>query len=347
MTHSVELQYSDTYKYLASSLIYDSVTDLNHLDEMTRSQIAWLSVYNQLLLALAQGNIFDFPTDVDIKARIERLNLLEFETSQVISTILPQFEEAQRPLMAIKSFLPFRYIDTNLDLVTVHPKQWSDYVNQLRSLGYQQFRNLADLREPMKATFFKPEVDLKIHLHRAVSWNGLMYLPLDQVWQRRRLIEVGQHPVAIPSAEDEMLIMAAHACFENKYISLHELLYWHHLVNLDLDWDYMVETAVSSNWHHGFLTFQSIINELAGLLDISVTIPIQLPAVSLTERVWFPYIMPIKQTFLVTGSKLKLDIQAKQWRHLPRELFSFTLVDGLWMYRKAYRKRRKVLKICS
>lgn len=347
MTHSTNLQYSDAYRHLASALINDSVADLNDLDEMMRCQIAWLSVYNQLLLALVQDAVFDFSMDTDLMARIERLNLLEIETSQVVSDMLPQFEEAQRPLLAIKSFLPFAYVDTNLDLVTVHPDQWASYVDDLCQLGYRQFRNLADLREPMKATFFKPGIDLKIHLHSAVSWNGLMYLPLAPVLQRKRLIEINGYPVAIPSAEDEMLIMAAHACFENKYVSLHEVLYWHHLVNLDLDWDYMAKTAVTFNWYHGFFTFQSIISELANLLNIGVAVPIQSLPVSLTEEVWFPYILPIKQTVSVTGSKLKQDIQAKQWRQLPRELFSFTFVDGLWMYRKAYRKRQKVLQICS
>jgi len=238
-------------------------------------------------------------------------------------------------------------VDTNLDLVTVYPDQWADYVNYLHSLEYQQFRNLADLREPMKVTFFKPDVSLKIHLHKAVSWNGLVYLPLDLVWQRKRVINIGEYPVSIPSVEDEMLIMAAHACFENKYISLHEILYWHYLVSLDLDWDHMKETAVTYNWHQGFLVFQSVINELAGLLGMNVTLPINLPSVSLTEKVWFPYIMPIKQTCSVTAAKLKKDVQAKQWRQLPRELFSYTLVDSVWMYRKAHRKRHKVLRICS
>lgn len=347
MTQSIELQYRQTYRQIAASIINRTISNINLLDENLKYQIAWVAAYNQLLLALTKEEIFNFQNEFRLRSRIQRLNLLESETQQVVRNLLPLFEDADLPLVAIKSFLPFAYVDTNLDLLTIYPEKWTQYVKCLHSLGYRQFRNLGDLREPGKASYYKKDVELIIHLHSAVSWNGLDYLPLDQVLQRKQIKVIEGHPVKIPSPEDEMLIMAAHAIFENKYISLHELLYWHHLVQSNLDWEYMVDTAAALNWDRGFITLQSVLNQLAYLIGIGVTIPVQLITVPMTEKVWFPYILPIKQTFAVTTSKLIKDIRAKKWRQLPREIFSFSLVDGLWMYRKAYRKRLKVQRICS
>ncbi|MCP5095250.1 MAG: hypothetical protein GY943_06840, partial [Chloroflexi bacterium] len=56
----------------------------------------------------------------------------------------------------------------------------------------------------------------------------------------------------------------------------------------------------------------------------------------------FPYLLPVRQTFLYSWRKLQQDLLEGHIRQLPRQLFSYSFVDAVWMYRKAWRKQRKV-----
>lgn len=238
-----------------------------------------LAKANHLLLAVWQGQGCPDNLGAAWAEQVKKATQFEAETAVAVQEIIPRFAAVDLPLLTIKSFLPFPYSDSNLDIVTAKPERQAAYKASLRELGYRPFRNLADLREPMKQTYQKDGVSLRLHLHTAVSWNGVVYLPLEQVWHRRRLWPVAGGSVWIPSAEDELLIMAAHAWFENKLVSLHEILYWRELVQANLDWDYLGKTAQEAGWHKGFMQFLGIVNQLAALLAIPTTIPLTLPAV--------------------------------------------------------------------
>jgi len=342
MTYSVKLQCATVYRQIAALVL--GLTDWPE----TVAPEAWpLAKVNYLLLALWRSQDQQEAPPEAWGQHLASLAQLEEETAVAVRDIIPRFAYAGLPLLAIKSFLPFPYVDSNLDLVTSDPDRLPDYLAILHELGYRRYRNLADLREPMKQTYATPDVGLRLHLHTAVSWNGVVYLPLAQVWRRRRSWPIDGGPVWIPSAEDELLIMAAHALFENKLVSLHEVLYWYRLVTADLDWTYIIETANDYGWQHGLLQFMAVMRRLTALLDISVDLPLSVPPIALSSPVWFPYIIPLAQNWQVTGRKLALDLRPGLWRGLPRRLFSYLLVDHFWMYRKAYRKRREVTAVCS
>jgi hypothetical protein len=342
MTRSAKLQCASAYKQITASIL--GLTDRSLPIEAE----AWpLAKVNYLLLALWRSQPNEATLDVAWRKRLTLLAQLETETADAVRDIIPRFVAAGLPLLTIKSFLPFPYVDSNLDLVMVKPDCSQDYVNLLHKLDYRRYRNLADLREPMKQTYQVEGVKLRLHLHTAVSWNGIVYLPLAQVWQRRRPWGTEGGPVWIPSAEDELLIMAAHAWFENKLVSLHELLYWYRLVTVNLDWAYITETARQYGWYRGLSQFLAIMSQLATLLDIPVNLPVSLPPVTLATPVWFPYIFPLAQSWQVTGHKLAADVRRGLWQKIPRQLFSYVLVDHFWMYRKAYRKRQEVTAVCS
>ncbi|MCB8965966.1 MAG: nucleotidyltransferase family protein [Ardenticatenaceae bacterium] len=343
MTPSPKLQCAAAYQQIVAASLGKQATT-----EPLLPAVWPLAKANHLLLAVWRGQ--GCPEDLDAAwtEQVNKAAQFEAETAVAVQEIIPQFTAVDLPLFAIKSFLPFPYADSNLDIVTAKPERQAEYKALLRELGYRPFRNLADLREPMKQTYQKDGVRLRLHLHTAVSWNGVVYLPLGQVWQRRRLWPTADQSVWIPSAEDELLIMAAHAWFENKLVSLHEILYWRELVQTDLDWAYLTKTAQEAGWSKGFMQFMGIVSQLASLLGIPTTIPLPLPTVPLSDSIWLPYVFPVRQNWPVTSQKMAADWRRGEWHKLPRQLFSYLLVDHFWMYRKAYRKWREVTAVsCS
>ncbi len=342
MTRSVKLHCASAYRQITSIV-------LDREDKPAKvAPEAWmLAEANCLLLALWRSQGDQIPSDNAWNQRIFSLIRMETETADAVREIIPLFAAAGLPLLAIKSFLPFPYVDSNLDLVTGKPDHLPDYLALLQKLGYRRYRTLADLREPMKQTHAAPGVSLRLHLHTAISWNGVVYLPFMQVWERKCSWTSEGGPIWIPSAEDELLIMAAHALFENKIVSLHEVLYWYKLVTTDLDWAYIIKTAQHYGWKRGFLQFMATTNQLANLLSIPVTLPLSLPSVPLCAPIWLPYIFPLSHNWHVTSHKLATDIRQGLWWGVPRRLFSYLLVDHFWMYRKAYRKRREISSKCS
>lgn len=344
MIHSVELQCEPAYNYIVKSLLFG--TGLS-VDKLSRVRAYHLAKSNHVLFALTKVSpVFEnLPESCHQELMI--LNRLRIETEDVVQKILPKFSAKHLPFLAIKSFLPFPYVDTNLDLVTARPIDKSKYIAELKSLGYNRKWNLADLREPMKETYQSANRILTLHIHTAISWNGVIYLPLSQIWERRRLFEMVGGSVWIPSPEDELLIMAAHALFENKTVSMHELVYSWHLISSGLDWEYICKVVMEWGWHYGFVRFMCVINDLSALLGNPLELRLPLPPFRLAPKVWLPYVIPFAQSLGITVRKLGWDLKNDKWRRLPRQLLSYTLVDGVWMYRKAYRKQREVKEICS
>lgn len=319
--------------------------------DVSIKKVLHLAKANDLLLAVGDelklvngGGLF--PSDY--KARYQRAKSLEENTHRLISQVLVAFERAGLPLLTIKSFLPFPYADNNIDLVAVEIASIGAYRNVLDKLGFKHWSSLADLREPYKRNYHAPEREKEneaypmLHLHQAISWNGIEYADLSTIWRRHRLMDVGGTQVPVPSFEDAVLIMAAHAIFENKYVMLKELVHLQWLTAHRLDWGYIVQSAESLFWKEALFAFLSTASALADLLNLVVKIELDLPPVQGAPHLPLPYLFPIRQTFAVSWSKLGQDLGSGHWRALPRQLFSYFFVDSVWMYRKAWRKRRAV-----
>jgi hypothetical protein len=251
------------------------------------------------------------------------------------------------PLLTIKSFLPFPYVDSNVDVVAVNMSKTDRYRHCIQQLGFRRLRSLADVREPMKEMYYyvnhkSDNAYPRLHLHSAISWNGVVYLDLPQVWERRTYHSVNDLEIPIPSPEDEILIMAAHAMFENKYITLHELMYLQHLTTQTIDWDYVFRAAQDKLWHSALSTFLGTAYGLGQALNLDIKI-------NMTERIvnmqshstTFPWILPLAKTLGAGGHKLFQDLRHKRIKNVPRQIFTYLLVDPLWMYRKARRKVNK------
>jgi hypothetical protein len=338
------------WHYLVSLLVHQGWPVPMDVSAISMERALHLAKANDLLLAVGnalkltqEGGLFPSIYEVSY----QRAKSLEESTHQLISEVLAACERAGLALLTIKSFLPFSYADSNIDLVAVETAQIGAYRNVLHELGYKRWFSLADLREPYKRMYRasdrgKNQTYPMLHLHRAISWNGVEYVNLATVWRRHRLMDVGAIQVPVPSFEDEVLIMAAHAIFENKYITLKELVYLQWLAEHQLDWGYVVRSAESLFWREALDIFLSTALVLAKALNLVIKVEIDLPSPQSAPRLFLPYLLPVRQTFAVSWEKLRRDLASGRWRTLPRQLFSYFFVDVVWMYRKARRKCRAI-----
>lgn len=267
----------------------------------------------------------------------------------LIDNIINNCLKNELPLLTIKSFLPFSFIDTNIDIVAVDLKNFKTYKNIIENLSYKRMRNLADLREPDKEMYsmtkekssFYPLYP-KLHLHRRISWNGITYINLNNVWNRHQYRYVLHHNIAIPvpSPEDELLIIAAHALFENKYITLCDMAHLNWILNQDLNWDYAMRAAKEYNWVEGFLKYISTVMLLLKNLGFIFYFEPKLPLPMKTSTDNFPILLPPANTLNITLSKMFKDLINKEINKIPRELFSYIFVETIWMYYKAFKKKK-------
>lgn len=279
--------------------------------------------------------------------RYQLLQARRRNTADLMAELLPAFQKAGLPVLTMKSFLPFAYVDSNVDLFAVQSERWQAYIQRLHALGFVRWRSLADWREPRKKIYRRYAAADKerrhpyVHLHQAVSWNGVVYLDLEAVAARQRQLIWQGVAVPAPAAADELLIMAAHAYFENKFISLHELLYFYYLCQEEVDWTAVSAAAARYHWEHAWLYFLERMTAWAARAGLPLPEALSGSAQrSVTLRM--PCLLPPMHTFAVSWRKLGMDVGNGRLRELPRQLLSYTVVDGLWMYRKAWRKRKAV-----
>lgn len=269
----------------------------------------------------------------------------------LIDNLMEACIELELPLLTIKSFLPFPFIDTNIDIVAVDFKNLNMYRKIINQLGFVRARNLADLREPDKEMYAKIKTEAsfdqlspKLHLHRQISWNGVTYINLNNVWQRHQYRTISHHNIKIPvpSPEDELLIIAAHALFENKYITLCDLAHLNWIFNQDLDWDYAERAAREYNWTHGFLKFVSTALLLLKTMGFDFYIEPKLPHPITTRTDYFPILLSPAKTFNITINKMYNDFMNREIKKIPWELFSYFFIETIWMYYKAFKKQKKL-----
>lgn len=301
--------------------------------------------------------------DSRINKVYEEQRLMAIEMAEVAHELIALFEGEEIRLLPIKTFLQFPYVDDDLDIVIVDNDRLSDCREILLRNGYRYLKSRSSLREPKKRFFLPKGGDkkgLRIHLHFAVSWNGVDYLDIKRVWERRRSIKVGDYEMPIPSTEDEILIMAAHSVHENRYILLGEMLQLKLLTkDKDIDWDYIMTSAKEHNWLAGLYLFLALSNKITMKISQEQAVPkwflvrlagynkvlrfIESSLVSrdvFTNDVSFPVIMPFFLTSFTFFSKFFSDLKEKRIRELGREFIAYTLVDWavFWRFKKDLRR---------
>jgi hypothetical protein len=272
-------------------------------------------------------------------------------------------------LIPMKTFLQFPYVDDDLDIILVENDNIARCRGLLEENEYRYLKSRSSLREPKKRFYFPKGEDnsgLRIHLHWAVSWNGVDYLDIRTVFARRREINVDGCKIPIPSVEDEILIMAAHAVHENRYILLGEMLQLQHLTQQEnLNWEYILASAQSYNWSAGLYLFLVLATTIMKKLNQEIPIPVSVLArlaqnsssLHFMERSlssWgdsgkdlrFPVIMPPFLTSFAFLDKYLLDLKEKKKsaREMGRELLAYTAVDWavFWRFGKEMRELNRL-----
>jgi len=201
--------------------------------------------------------------------------------------------------------------DEDLDIVLVNKSQLNQAREALKRSGFFLCNNLSKIRETDKDFYCSKSLPYKIHLHRALSWNTIEYLDINKTWKRKIWI----NDLPIPSPEDEILIIAAHSIFENKYIKKIEFEHYHKLIKNRVDWDYIENVAREFHWVKALNLFRKTINQ--------------------KQRIF-----PIGNLFSVSMHKLICDMLSGKILRLPRLFFTYFLVDYFWCYRKAKSKAK-------
>ena len=128
--------------------------------------------------------------------------------------------------------------------------------------------------------------------------------------------------------------------FENKYLTLHELIYLHFLNEVGIDWERVERLASDKQWWKGLVWLLSVSQAMCQALNLEFEVPFAETAVALEPNWHLPYQLPLSKTMQIGWLKFKADIQRGQIQTAPRQLFSYTLVDPVWMMRKSRRKCR-------
>ncbi|MDA2932725.1 hypothetical protein MYX82_00115 [Acidobacteria bacterium AH-259-D05] len=269
------------------------------------------------------------------------------------SAVNELFKRQRLPILFIKSFLSFPYIDTNLDVVAVKQNDHRVYRRHLVEARFRRLRDLSDLREPEKEFYARKasgDYAPLLHLHSMISWNGIPYLNVQQVYSRRRYWDYRGATLPIPCPEDELLIAAGHAVFENKYVLLRDVFYLAHLVSShDMDWEYIEKVALTFNWKTGLCVYLKRINQIAMHIPLKPTPdlppwgaggPDNLPLADSQLVAPLPILWPFRITFRPAMEKLLLDLKACKISRIPRQLFSYLFVDYFWTYCRHVRRQR-------
>jgi hypothetical protein len=346
-----------------------------YLEDSSNPDVNLLHLENgkilQAFLKLAEGNSVDMALILTLNSEdnlnscsindhrmvpmVEKTERFRHQTMDLMRILIQRFERENLPILTIKSFLPIPYADSNIDVVVVNNNNLTAYQKILEKIDFHkltQRTNRTDFREPKKKMYaYSGDIQYpQIHLHRAISWNGIDYLDLAIAWDRRRSFEVEDFSIPIPSPEDEVLIMAAHSIFENKYITIGELIHLSTLMSEEFDWDYTIRQTEIYHWSPALSLWLKTVDTLCNRIDLKVEIPEcvydkmsvkESSTVFLSDSEQFPYVYPRVSIVRVLFNKLISDILAGNLKQLPRQLFSYSIVDLVWAYRNALRKRLK------
>lgn len=243
----------------------------------------------------------------------------------------------------LKSFRYYPFVDHNLDLVILDKEE--AFIEQLLQKGFKPYPNLADIREPWKKFYQHPSTSVLLHLHRQVSWNGIIALDKTEVFARCRKTTVQDVEISIPCPEDHFLIMAAHCLFENYYLNLGEILQLNHLLNTGLDFKKIYSYLHQYHWRNGLNLFNNHLASLLKYLDLS---PHQLPVsrfYRLDPLLNFPYYLNYIHLLPFYFLKIIQDLLTRPL-NIPRQLFTYLFVGPIWQYswkrfKKIWRKNKE------
>ncbi|MFH2139023.1 MAG: nucleotidyltransferase family protein [Candidatus Omnitrophota bacterium] len=240
------------------------------------------------------------------------------------------FKDKGIEFITIKSFLQFPFVDSDIDILVL---DYHKSKKVLKDAGFRLKYNLSNLREPDKCVMQDGNLRVVCHLHENLSWNGIVTINKDEVLKRSRTISINGRDVKIPSSEDEVLINAAHAIFENYHIKLSEVIAFYGL-NGNLDWDYIMAMARRYEWGQGvkiYLSGLKLIFEYLGIKqEINEAVLGQADFVDINV---FPCFFKYKQLLTnVYHEKMFKLVRERKIKDLLWQLYVYYIVGIFWKY---------------
>lgn len=176
----------------------------------------------------------------------------------------------------LPKFTFFRREQSDID-VLVPPEDFDSVLKLLQSRGYK----VTSVQSPWKVTLAKWIENRRtaVHVHSRLHWypwDPLEFVPSGNLWQRAQTISLDDSvKVLIPCAEDSILILAAHAMFEDRGISLSDVFQLDGIVLRfrEINWREIADIAYENGWCSDLLAFLENVNYLSYSLYGKTLVP--------------------------------------------------------------------------
>lgn len=142
----------------------------------------------------------------------------------------------------------FPYRSDNLDLL-YKPRDVDKVRATLVRMGYVELKNMEEPHKYLFRKFHAGRSVSALHVHAHVGWM-VSFLDEEALWQRYSRAQ-DDPLVAVPAPEDALLITLAHCFYEDKRVSLLDVLKFAHCVRQGVDWTEVYRVATWRGWRDG------------------------------------------------------------------------------------------------
>jgi len=250
----------------AAPIVVDAIwrdIPVGPLDEATAARAVAIARRNHVAARLARAAPSIFA------AELERTQSLSDSFMRNLTEVSQRLTAAGTTPTLVKCPPPTDGVYSNFDLV-VGRGGWD---RAIAAVGSWAVRRSAHRLEPDKL-LLHPRTGPSAHLHRDVSWFGVLVIPAEHL----RTVPVPGRPWRVPAPSDELRILAAHALFQNLSINLGELLQMRPLLDGATPAE-ATEAAAAEGWGDGFIALLDDVCEAVGRLSAGadVAVPLRVP----------------------------------------------------------------------
>jgi hypothetical protein len=231
---------------------------------------------------------------------------------------------------------------TDIDILPASPSEELKAVEVLhkKNFRFYEFRFLSD---PLKIMAKNPECsDLSVDFYPRLVWIGKRISDFEEVMARIRAKEVCGVKVAVPSPEDDILLIASHA-YSHLYLKLPDILHGlEQIYNGNIDWKYVISSCEKNGILHAVYTYLLLLDQYSRVFHGINAVPQEVIASfqcyrvcrrvekwveSQLETVSFPVKIPLEMgVFLSATYRFESIAKKGELRELSDDLLSHMLM---------------------
>jgi thymidylate kinase len=210
-----------SYPYFSPKLISDLKVNINW-NILDWNYIIDMAAKNNVELLLCK-NLLRYYRKKLSSETIKKLNrvmkICEKEKEKIFKTlrvISKRFENENIKFIVFKTFPPFEYVPTDIDIL-VEKDNFEKAKETLKRIFHEQI-----LQKGHKAITFKKNGLTTVDLHYEISWSGSKSFEkvVGKIYKK-----VGGDKILLPSVQDELSIVIAHSIFQHHYTTLGEFYF--------------------------------------------------------------------------------------------------------------------------